>query len=163
MAKRKLSQDQRESIKDEITKGLKAGTPLAELIKSLSGKYGITTETVRYYSRGSNGASRRTAAKSAGKRSGGSARGTRRTRRIVRRRTARTSRGNGLFRGRASRFLQAVTSLSETELRSAIVAKRLLKAYNGLREREKDLLRQVRKVSRKARRLARKLQRLGRR
>lgn len=49
MAKRKLSAEQRAKLRAELAQGVKAKTPIPELLETISKKYGITTITARWY------------------------------------------------------------------------------------------------------------------
>ena len=48
MAKRKLSQSQRDELRKAMAHGLKAGRPKGELVKEAAEKYGITTVTATW-------------------------------------------------------------------------------------------------------------------
>ena len=49
MAKRKLSEKDRAAIRRRLKRGLAKGTPPSELLKRAAKRYGISTETARWY------------------------------------------------------------------------------------------------------------------
>jgi hypothetical protein len=52
MAKRKLSSDQRLSLRKEMRKLVSQGKKQADILKAIASKYGITTITARWYYKG---------------------------------------------------------------------------------------------------------------
>jgi hypothetical protein len=144
MAKRKLSLQQRKSIREEIRRHVAQKKGRAEILNGLAGKYGFTTATARWYY---TSVVRPTArpAKQAAKR------GTRRA-------AVRTSVGAPLT---AVRQLQ---SAAETHLKRLLEAKRLIPKWQGyvkrasaLRKLEKRVKSDLRTASSQASALGRKI------
>ncbi len=49
MAKKKLSVEQREELRQELAASIKAGKSVVESVTAVAGKYGLSTVTVRWY------------------------------------------------------------------------------------------------------------------
>ena len=61
MAKRKLSSEQRTTLREDLKKGVAAKKRVADLLREVAKKYGITTITARWYLKGIDGAPKRKA------------------------------------------------------------------------------------------------------
>jgi hypothetical protein len=59
MAKRKLSSEQRVSLREDLKKGIAAKKKVADLLREVAKKYGITTITARWYLKSIDGAPKR--------------------------------------------------------------------------------------------------------
>lgn len=58
MPKRKLTEEQRQKIREQIRKQLEGGALKSKILSSLSEEYGITTEAARWYFNSAGGRSR---------------------------------------------------------------------------------------------------------
>ena len=129
MAKRKMSERQRESIRKEIKQGLSRKKKKSVILSRVAEKYKISTETVRWYlkSLSKNGK----AAKQKKKR----------------RRRARTrAHANGSGNGPRPRLFDLIRSVSEQKLKLALRAKRLVPALEARLKKADSLRRLERKV-----------------
>jgi hypothetical protein len=54
MPKPKLTEEKRAALRGDIQRGVKAGTPQARIFENLAKKYGVASETIRYYLKGLN-------------------------------------------------------------------------------------------------------------
>ncbi len=59
MAKRKLSAEQRTSLREDLKKGVAAGKKTADLLREIAEKYKITTITARWYLKSVGGTPKR--------------------------------------------------------------------------------------------------------
>jgi hypothetical protein len=145
MAKRKLSVAQRAALRKAIRKQLAAGTPQAEVLRSMAGKYSVSPETVRWY------------LKSAGNGSASHAKPAKRG----------ASRKTPSKNGHVPGLLGLVRTVSENGLKRALAAKRLFPRLDAQLARRLELLRVVKKakstlrrVESRAKKLRRKIARL---
>jgi hypothetical protein len=70
MAKRKLSSEQRAELRADLKKGVTGGQKVADLLRDVAKKYGITTITARWYLKSIDGAPRRARGGKRGRRPG---------------------------------------------------------------------------------------------
>jgi hypothetical protein len=160
MAKRKLTEAQREKIRKDIRRGLSAGTSQADLMRAMSKKYSISTETVRWYLKsGKNGSASAAAKKAKGAKRRPTAKPSRRV--------SRAPRVKHATNGHAGGLLGFVKSVSESALRRALAAKKLLPHLDAHLARKLELARVVREAKKslraiesKARKIRRKIARL---
>jgi hypothetical protein len=156
VAKRKLSEAQRVSIRRNIRSKVAAGDPQADILRTISARFKVSPETVRWYLKSaSNGApGHRPGPKSHPAGAGKKAASAARTRAASKR---RPSAG-----GKSHRLLDLVRSMSEEGLKRALAAKRLLprlEAKIAQKLRLEGLARTVRKALRAAEAQAAKLRR----
>jgi hypothetical protein len=162
MAKQKLTPERRTLLRKELKANLAAGVEKSEILKSLSAKYGITSEGMRWYLNAAspNGSARR------GKAARGKSRKKKPGRKGSRGARARKARGP---RARAVHLPGVLGQLTEKALRGLLAAKRLVPALDASRQREeelrarvRDLNRELRAESGKARKIQRQIKRLAR-
>lgn len=169
MAKQKLTKDQKESLRKELREGLTSGAQRSEMLDTLSRKYGITAESVRWHLNRldhiDKGPSKRKGRSRRTSRGVGAPR-ARRGRR-PRKTAAAGAAGKPTSRGAQSpRLRDLIQQLSVRTLRRALHAKRLLPQLEASTRRERQLAqrdRQIRRLLRKARLQRRKLERRIRR
>jgi len=165
MAKRKLTPQKREVLRNELTAKLAAGVEKREILSSLSAKYGITPEGMRWYlnaasPNGSVKKGRPAKGRRPGKKPGPKAsRGTRA-------RKARAPRAAS--RGRTLQLAEVLGQLTEKALKGLLAARRLVPALEASQEREQELRTRQRNLSRelraervKARKIQRAIKRLA--
>lgn len=136
MAKRKLSESQRGTLRTALAKGLKAGRKVAELVKEAAEKYGITTITARYYL-ASIGRSKKTSKRS------------------------RRRKAPELTNGALPRFVKMVESKAASAAKKLREAQRLVPKWRDLVKKEHSLKSLESKVRRELTSVARKAKSLG--
>lgn len=153
MAKRKLSPQQRLTIRKEIRQQIAQKKKQADILRTIAEKYGITTITARWYYKG--------IAKPA-KQSRSKPKATRKYAAPGRRRKTRIS-----SNGASLRLVQQVQSVADKSLKRALEVKKLIPKWQvyvrkeaTLRQTESRLKRELRSVSSKAGALHRRIQAL---
>lgn len=134
MAKRKLSEKDRAAVRRMLKRGLAKRKPQSELLKAAAKKYGISTETARWYLKSLKigKASRRKPAKT-----------TRRRRRKAARK--------GQASASAPALVRKAQATARERAREAAALKRLLPEYTQVRrsqEKLRDRLQEVRQLER---------------
>ena len=123
---------QHESVRRGLKRGLAKGTPPSELLKRAAKRYGISTETARWYLKSmANGKA-----------------GKRKPAKATRRRRRRTTR-NG--QASAPALVRKARAAARDRAREVAVLKRLLPEYNRVRrsqEKLRDRLQEVRQLER---------------
>ncbi|RPH49080.1 MAG: HTH domain-containing protein [Planctomycetota bacterium] len=139
MARKKLSPSQREAIRKEILKRLRAGASRTAVSRDLSEKYHVSTVTIRWYIKSLKGTS-------------------------VATRTAPVSLSGST---RAMKLLDIVKNVSEEGLARALAAKKLfvqlqqkLAETERLRRAEREVQRSLQLIAASARQLEKKLHKL---
>lgn len=163
MAKRKLSDSQRASIRKELVTLLRTAETKAEAFRAVAKKYGITTITARWYAKTLKGApaplARPAAEKSSGKKAprAGSA--------PARVRAPRN--GHGAAAGAVEKVVAAVQSAADKAFHRARLARQLIPRWQlfvrkefSLRKAERKMRREIEAVSRMARTLGEKIKAL---
>jgi hypothetical protein len=126
MAKRKLSSDQRAQLRADLKKGVAGGQKIADLLRDVAKRYGITTITARWYLKSIDGAPKRAR--------GGARRGR------------RPGRPPGSSNGASDAGL---VKLVEDQARSAKEARRLVPRWQKLVSREASLRQTATRIQRK--------------
>ncbi len=124
MAKRKLSAEKRAELRAELKKAVGGGKKVADVLREVSAKYGITTITARWYLKSLDGKSQK---KKSGRPKG--------------RKAGRPAGTNG----NASGFLKAVKARTE----NAKAAGKLIPRWQALVDKESALRRQANQLSRR--------------
>jgi hypothetical protein len=155
MAKRKLSQSQRASIRKELAALLRTAKTKADALRAVAKKYGITTITARWYAKSLKGAASPTAkpAKAVAPKSQA---------RVARKApSARNGTSNGVAVA-ASRLVASLASAAELAVARVKQAKKLVPKWQAYVRKEltlKKAERRVRAGLRAASRMARVLER----
>lgn len=164
MAKRKLTSEQRDSVRKEVKEMVAGGKPRAEVLKAVAEKYGISTESARWYLKDGK---RDKKAKSGKKPkanaprkavAGGKKASSSRQKKVGKTRRPPAARRSG-SRGRA--LLQVVAKLSEDDLRKALGVKRLWTERVHLLERKQEIERDLHQVTAKVRQIDRRIGRIA--
>jgi len=165
MAKRKLSPQQRETIRKEIRQYLAQKKRPSEILSAVAKKYGITTVTARWYLKSVRGPQSSPAA---------GARGAKAAKSPKKRITSRKSRkasapsnGHPKAGGAVQRLVANVQAIAEETFSRAREAKKLIPQWRtyvsrelSLKKLEGKLRRELRLVSSKAQALHRKIRAL---
>jgi hypothetical protein len=153
MAKRKLSPQQRITIRKEIRQLIGQKKKQADILRVIAEKYGITTITARWYYKGIVQPAKQSRGKS------------RATRQYATRRTRRKTRISA--DGASLKLVQQVQSVAAKSLKRALQVKKLIPKWQhyvkkeaSLRQMENRLKRQLRSISSKAGALHRRIQAL---
>jgi len=160
MAKRKLSEPQRASIRKEISELLRAGKSKADTLRAVAKKYGITTITARWYLK-----SLKTAASS-----NGSKPSPVKTKRPSAHKAKKASPGqNGHSRGNGAvlRLVASIKGVAEETFSRARQAKQLIPKWQAyvskelsLRKLESKIRQELKAVSSKAEAMRRRIKAL---
>jgi hypothetical protein len=172
MAKQKLTPEKRVELRKELKAQLAAGVKRSEILKSLSAKYGITTEGLRWYLNAvsPNGSARKPKAPKRSKASKSKSRRQKPTKKRPKRaRAKRAYSRKSSSNGYALHLPKALGSLTEKALKGLLAARRLVPRLEASRRREqelresvRDLGRELRVESTKARKIQRRIRRLAR-
>ena len=153
MAKRKLSPQQRQTIRKEIRQHIARKEKQADILRTIAEKYGITTITARWYYKGIAQPTKQ----------------SRRTPKVTRKYKVRGRRRRTRLAkdGAFSRLVQQVQSVADKSFKRALAVKKLIPKWQiyvkkeaSLRKIEGKLKRQLRSVSAKAGALHRRIQAL---
>ena len=171
MAKQKLTPAKRVILRKEVAAQIKAGVPRVEILKSLSVKFGISTEGMRWYYKDAcaNGTPKKPAhatnKKAAeGRRSApiSTKKALRKAPRVKALATKPSQNGNSLH-------LPEILNHTEGELKRILAAKKLVPHLEAATRREQELRKSVKSLSRelrgestKARKLQRQIKKLTR-
>lgn len=140
MAKQKLDPERRETLRRELREALASGTRQSQILDSMSRKYGIALETVRYHLKRLDHTEKSAPTKKA-------RRGRpRRVRKAAQ--TALKARHTAVPAGRPVRLLDVVSQLSERALRRALKAKKLIPQLEASIRRERRLAERQRAIRR---------------
>jgi hypothetical protein len=172
MAKQKLTPEKRVALRTELKSQLSAGVKRSEILNSLSKKYGITPEGLRWYlnAESPNGSARKAKAAKKTKAAKGKSRKPRAAKKGPKRAWARNARAaKASSNGHALHLPKVLGSLTEKALKGLLAAKRLVPHLVASRRREQELRSSVRDLSQelraetsKARRLERRIKKLAR-
>ena len=168
MPKTKLTQEKRAALREEIKRGVKAGTPQARIFENLAKKYGVSPETIRYHL---NGLSKKTHPKPKKSMAQGSPRAVgapwkgkapRKAKRAAPR-PARETSVKAASHGLAKlRIADAVKGLTAKDLERALEARKLLPELEASRASALGLRAKAREADRHAARLGRQFKNLVR-
>jgi hypothetical protein len=175
MAKQKLTPAKRIALRTELKSQLSAGVERSEILKSLSAKYGITTEGLRWYlnAESPSGSARKArtpkkaratkTAKAKTRRQKPAKKGPKRHR--AKRAYTRKPSSNG----HALHLPKVLGELTEKALKGLLAAKRLVPRLEAATRRERELKAEIRSLSgevraerTKARRIQGQIKRLAR-
>jgi hypothetical protein len=173
MAKQKLTPEKRVILRNEVAAKIKAGLPRVEILKSLSAKFGISTEGMRWYYKDAsgNGIPKKAAApakskpaKTKGRRSAQKA-----PNKAIHNAPAAKVRAPKPSQNGNSLHLPDILKHSEGEFKRFLAAKKLVPHLEAATRREQKLRKGVQKLSRelraessKARQLQRQIKTLTR-
>jgi hypothetical protein len=172
MAKQKLTPEKRVALRTELKSQLSAGVKRSEILKSLSEKYGISTEGLRWYlnAESPNGSAKKTKAPkkvSAAKAKSRKQKPAKKAPNRAQAKRAYSRRPSS--NGHALHLPKVLGSLTEKALMGLLAAKRLMPRLEASRRREeamrrgvRTLLSKLRAMSSKARRLQRRIKKLVR-
>jgi len=163
MAKQKLTPEKRALLRKELAAKVKAGVGRSEILKSLSTRFGITTEGMRWYYKDATGTKKpkKAAPVAKSKPAAGPRPAPKAPKRAIRKSPAAKTSQNG-----SSLHLPEILKHSEGDLKRLLAAKRLVPHLEAATRREQELRKHVKSLSRELRAessKARKLQRLIRR
>lgn len=127
MAKRKLSFQQRQAVRQELSKGFGAKKKTSELLQTVADKYGITTVTARWYLKSIKRPSRAIASPNPKSRKPSS-----------KRQTPRKPGLNG-FKGSSLKLVQQIQLSAEKRLKRALEVKKLLPQWQTYIKKEASL------------------------
>lgn len=173
MAKQKLTPEERVVLRQELKAQMSAGVKTSEILKSLSKKYGITPEGLRWYMNGASGsgtARKEKAVKKKAKAAKANSRKQKPAKKTPKRAKAeRAHSRKPSSNGHALHLPKVLGGLTEKALKGLLAAKRLVPSLEAsrrleekLREGVRSLLRRLRLVGSKARKLQRQIKRLAR-
>ncbi len=168
MPKAKLTVEKRAALREEIKRGLKAGTPKTRIFEKLAKKYGVSPETIRYHLNGLKKKARpepkKRIAQGSPKAAGAPTKGKapRKAKRAVARQARKTSL-KATSNGRANlRVADAVRGLTAKDLERALEARKLLPEIDASRASAADLRGKTREAWLHAARLKRQFKKLVR-
>lgn len=170
MPKNKLTDEKRDALRQEIKRGVKAGTPQARILETLSKKYGVSSEAIRYYlkalTKKTGLKAKKAAVKGAPKGAKpvkvGKGKASKSPKSIVKPQ-ARKARAKFTSRGLAAlRISDAVKGLTAKDLERALQARNLLPALEASRARAESLRAKAREAAVQAARLERQFRKLVR-
>lgn len=167
MAKQKLTPEKRAALRKELSRMLAAGVAPGKIMKTLSVKYGISTEGMRWYVKGARASKKESTPSSAPAPQPKAARGPARkaTKAVAKkkRRSPKASRN-----GQPVRLPGLLHTMSEKSLKYLLAAKKLVPSLETARRRAAQLQARIHKMglhfrvaSRKANKIARKIQKLA--
>jgi hypothetical protein len=175
MAKQKLTPEQRAALRTELKAQLAAGMERSEILKSLSEKYGITPEALRWYlnaesPNASTGKAKKAKAAKKVKAAKAKNRKPRAAKKAPKRARAKKAHPRKAPpNGRALHLPKVLGELTEKALKGLLAAKRLVPSLEVSRRREYELKTQIRSLSgelraerTKARRIQRRIKKLAR-
>jgi hypothetical protein len=164
MAKRKLSESQRASIRTELASLLRTAKTKAEAFRSVAKKYGITTITARWYSKTLKGAPKPAKAKAA--KAAPAARKAAAAPAKPRGRAAARN-GHGVIAGAVGKIVAGALATAGKAFARAREAKKLIPQWQqavqkefSLRKVERKVRQELRLVAKKARTLHQKIKSL---
>lgn len=158
MPKTKLTEEKRATLRQEIARGVKAGTRQSRIFDTLGKKYGVSPETIRYYlkalRKNGPGAPKKGPAKRSPKTSNSS-------------KNSKTRRPAGTLSPKSKphglphvRLADVVKGLTAKDLVRALEAKKLLPALEASRAKASDLRAKAREAARQVTRLERQFKKL---
>ena len=164
MAKRKLSPEDREALRREMSEQIKSGAEQSDVLKAVSAKYSISVESARWYLKSMKGVPKR---KKKSRKKATSKRKAKPVRRPKTRAKVRRKRKRRIMKGRkapgaAIQMKRLVEELSEAALRRALSAKALFPKLEKQRRRETSLKEAHRKSGLALREAARGVEKLKR-
>jgi len=170
MPKTKLTNERRDALRKEIARSVKAGTPQAHIFETLSKKYGVSSEAIRYYLKALSKKAGLKAKKGAAQASpkaakpvkAGKGKASKNPKSVVKPQ-ARKARAKFTSRGLAAlRISDAVKGLTAKDLERALEARRLLPALEASRASALSLRVKAKEAAAQAARLERQFQKLVR-
>jgi hypothetical protein len=171
MAKQKLTPEKRDALRKELAAKLKAGLPKVKILKSLSEKFGISTEGMRWYwnAASANGTLKKAAPSAKSKPAVGRRPAPKTPKKAVRKSRAAKAYAPKPSQNGSSLHLPEILNHTEGELKRLLAAKKLVpdleaatRREQELRKHVKTLARELRAESSKARKLQRQIKRLAR-
>jgi hypothetical protein len=167
MAKQKLTPEKRVVLRKELAAKIKAGVPRVKILKSLSVKFGITTEGMRWYYKDAsgNGTPKKTASAAKSKEPAPKTPAAKKA--IHKASAAKLAAPKASQNGHSLNLPGILTQHSEGELRRILAAKKLVPHLEAATRREQELRKSVKSLSRelraessKARQLQRQIRKL---
>lgn len=173
MAKQKLTPDKRVELRKELKAQVAAGVKRSEILKSLSAKYGITPEGLRWYLNAESPSRSVRKAKATKKVASGKTKSRKEkpakkaAKRAWGKRASAAAKASS--NGHALHLPKVLGELTEKALKGLLAAKRLVPSLEASARREQELKTQIRSLSgelraerTKARRIHRHIKRLAR-
>ena len=171
MAKQKLTPEKRLALRKELAAKLKAGLPRVKILKSLSDKFGISTEGMRWYwnAASGNGTPKKAAPAAKSKPANGRRPAPKAPKKVVHKAPAAKVHAAKPSQNGNSLHLPEILKHSEGEFKRFLAAKKLVPHLEAATRREQELRKSVQNLSRelraessKARKLQRQIKRLAR-
>jgi hypothetical protein len=170
MAKQKLTPEKRIALRKDLAAKMKAGLPRVKILKSLSDKFGITTEGMRWYwnAASGNGTPKKSAPAATSRPATGPRPAPKAQKRAFRKAPAAKLAAPKLSQNGSSLHLPEILNHTEGELRRILAAKKLVPHLEAATRREQELRKHVKTLSRelraessKARKLQRQIRKLA--
>jgi hypothetical protein len=172
MAKQKLTPEKRAALRKELAAKIKAGIPRVKILQSLSDKYGISTEGMRWYwnAASSNGTPKKTAPSAKSKPAAGPRPAPKAPKKALRKApVAKVHAAKPSQNGNSLHLPGILTQHTEGEFKRFLAAKKLVPHLEAATRRELELRKSVQRYSRelraetsKARKLQRQIRKLAR-
>jgi hypothetical protein len=167
MAKQKLTPEKRVALRKELKRKLAAGVSRSEILKTLSTKFGITPEGMRWYLKEKFPKRSKASTASTGKR--GMARRGGQTLGKQGAKAKKATSAKPALNGSALHLPEVLNRLTERDLKRLLSAKKMVPDLEASRRREQELRTRVRELGRelraesyKARKIQRQIKRLAR-
>jgi hypothetical protein len=170
MAKQKLTPEKRDALRKELAAKIKTGMPRVEILKSLSDKFGISTEGMRWYwnAASGNGSPKKAVAVAKNKAAKGRRAAPKVSKKAIHKSLAAKVRAPKPLQNGNSLHLPEILKHSEGEFKRFLAAKKLVphleaatRREQELRKRVRDFSRDLRAASAKTRKLQRQIKRLA--
>src|SRR5205814_2028132 len=145
MAKQKLTPEKRDALRKELAAKLKAGLPRVKILKSLSDKFGITTEGMRWYwnAASGNGAPKKAAPAAKSKPAAGPRPAPKAPKKSIRKAPAAKVAAQKPSQNGNSLHLPEILNHTEGELKRILAAKKLVPHLEAATRREQELRKHV--------------------
>jgi hypothetical protein len=166
MAKQKLTPEKKAALRKELKAKLSAKVSPSEILKSLSAKFGISPEGVRWYmnAESPNGSSKKVKAPKKAKAAKAKSRKPRPAKKTAKRAKAKRAYSRKpSSNGRALHLPKFLGTLTEKALKGLLAAKKLVPHLESVRQKEEELRQGVRNLMSKLRAMSSKARRLQRR
>jgi hypothetical protein len=170
MAKQKLTPEKRAALRKELAAKIKAGLPRVKILKSLSDKFGISTEGMRWYwnAASSNGSPKKAAPLAKNKPAAGPLPAPKVPKKPIHKAPAAKVRAPKPSQNGNSLHLPEILKHSEGEFKRFLAAKKLVPHLEAATRREQELRKSVQSLSHelraessKARQLQRQIKKLA--
>jgi hypothetical protein len=171
MAKQKLTPEKRDALRKELAAKLKAGIPRVKILQSLSDKFGISTEGMRWYwnAASGNGTPKKAVPAAKSEPAKGRRPAPKAPKKAIRKAPAAKVHASKPSQNGNSLHLPEILKHSEGEFKRFLAAKKLVPHLEAATRRERELRKSVKSLSRdlraessKARQLRRQIKKLAR-